>query len=126
MNTKAISGIILIALAWLGLTACTNSSQSITYSERNYDRMKDHAGITIKMIDGREFHYYKAELIKMTERDIWLKTWQKKNSEPQEVVFRRSDIVIEQHQYAASNTVTYVISMAVLIGLLALLNRWLY
>ncbi len=126
MNIQSVLKLFWIVLILPGLAACSNTSKTVTYHEQNFESMKNQTGITVKMIDGRIFHYYKAEVIKFTEQDIWLKTWAGKNSEPAEVVFRRSDIVIENRQYSQSGAVSYLISMAVLIGLIALLNRWLY
>jgi ABC-type molybdate transport system ATPase subunit len=126
MKTRKIVQFILLSIFFILLSGCSNTSRNVTYNEQNFDRLKDQVGITVKMIDGRVFDFYKVEMIKLSDQEIWLKTWAKKNSMPVEYVFRRSDIVIENKQYNQSSAVRYLLSMALIIGLVALLNGWLY
>jgi hypothetical protein len=126
MTIRNFKYFILTGALFIVLSACSNTGRNVTYNEQNFDRLKDQTGISIKMIDGRIFDFYKVEMIKLSDQEIWLKTWAKKNSPPVEYVFRRSDIVIENKQYNQSNALNYIISMALIIGLVAVLNGWLY
>lgn len=108
----------------LGLAAC--SSGIVTYSEKNYDRLRDVTGIEIRMIDGKTFLFYRVEVMQFDDKEIRMKTWVNKNSQPVEYVFRRADIVIQKSPPRYSQTAFQLITIALAIGILTLLNRWLY
>ncbi len=121
---KSFRTILFFGVLIAFLAGC--AGKAITYNERNFDRLGAQTGVTVKMIDGKTFHFYKAEVIRYTNEEIWLKTLEKKNSAPVEYAFRRSEIVIENRQNSQSGTVNYLLTMALLISIIALLNRWLY
>lgn len=106
------------------LAAC--SSGPLIYSERNYDRLNHERNIEIRIIDGKIYRFYRVEIIQFDDKEIRMKTWMKKDSQPVEYIFQSREILIRKAENPYGQTISQIASLAAVIAILALLNHWLY
>jgi hypothetical protein len=118
------TGAVLLLI--LTMVACESTSRVVVYSDHNYAELEKGTDITVKFTDGRVARFHRMKIVRVDEQHIYARCWERKDSEPKDFKFLKSEIVIEDTEFSTPNTVGYVLSFALMVGILYLLQRIIY
>jgi hypothetical protein len=104
----------------LVLTGCGQVSKTTIYNDSTYDKLAKAENIRIKHIDGREFVFYRMEVMKQDVNFIYARCWVKKKSEPVDYKFNKQDIVIESTSFSSSMAANYFMLTVITVGIIIL------
>ncbi len=107
----------------LFIVSCANTSRLIVYNESTYATLKNDKNILVKNVDGHEFRFFRMEVSRTDDMYIYAQCWRTKKSEPENVKFVKSEVVIQSVQFSGSSTANYVFSIALLLGVILLTSR---
>ncbi len=103
------------------VNSCSQVEKTTVYNDRTYADLAKAKNVWIKHIDGKEFVFYKMEVVKTDENYIYARCWKKKNSEPVDYKFNKQEVVIESSAFSGSAATNYFLITLITVGLLILI-----
>lgn len=103
------------------VSSCSQVEKTTVYNDRTYPDLAKAKNVRIKHIDGKEFVFYRIEVVKTDENYIYARCWEKKNSEPVDYKFNKQEVVIESSAFSGSAATNYFLITLITVGLLILI-----
>lgn len=117
-----MSRILLIAIICVLWVGCGEVSKTTIYNDNTYQELSKAINVRIKNIDGKEYGFYKIEVVKVDENYIYARCWERKKSEPIDYKFSKQEVIIESTTFSGTKTANYVLFTVATLGLILLLN----
>lgn len=109
-------------LSVLCIASCGETSKTVIYNDHTYHEVSKVENIRIKHIDGKEFAFYRMEVIKVDDSFIYARCWERKKSEPIDYKFNKQEVVIESTSFSGQKAINSVFYTIVTVGILVLLS----
>ena len=110
---------VLFMLLWV--SSCSQVEKTTVYNDRTYPDLANAKNVRIKHIPGKEFVFYRMEVVKTDESVIYARCWEKKNSEPVDYKFNKQEVVIVSSTFSGSAATNYFLITLITVGLLILI-----
>ena len=105
----------------LYVNSCSQVEKTTVYNDRTYAELTKAKNVRIKHIDGKEFVFYRMEVMKTDESYIYARCWEKKNSKPVDYKFNKQEVVIESSAFSGSMATNYFLITLVTVGIIILI-----
>lgn len=115
---------LLLGVGILVLAGCSN--KTVIYGDHNYKDLSKAREVIVKFTDGNTVRFHHMEIVAVDEKYIYARCWTKKDASPKELKFAKNEVLIEDTEFSMPNTLGYVLSFAITVGILYLLQRLIY
>ena len=116
MRTNLIVPAFLM-IAMIVIAGCGAGRETVVYSEDRYDELANYTGIIIRTIDDKTYYFHRVEVDEIDKRFIYLRAWEKEDSEPIHYKFLKTETVILREVFSSKEATNYVLSIALTVGL---------
>ncbi len=117
--------LVLIGIG-LVLAGCSQTARTVVYNETNFSGLASKRNIRVTFVDGNVAEFYRMEVIKVDETNIYARCWKSKKDEPIDYKFVKSEVVIENVEFSTSRSAAYVAGLVLSIGIIFLLQKIIY
>ncbi|MCK6542265.1 hypothetical protein L6Q79_06230 [bacterium] len=117
---QRIFGFLIFSFLMAG---CGNTSRLIVYTDANYAMVEKGKNIRVKHVDGKFVQFYKMVIDKTDDEYIYARCWKTKKSTPEDLRFKKSEVILESTEFSVSRTTEYVMLIGVTILLIFLSDR---
>lgn len=113
--------LLSVLLMLFCVSSCSQVEKTTVYNDRTYPDLAKAKNVRIKHIDGKEFIFYRMEVVKTDDNFIYARCWEKKDSEPVDYKFNKQEVVIESSAFSGKMATNYFLITLITVGLLILI-----
>lgn len=114
--------ILMTFFLGITLSSCATFEETVTYHPEDSADLGKARRVRIKTTDGKLLVFEKVEVVKVEGGVLYLKCWRDIKKEPEKLKFNLDETIIESDEFSPGNTIAFMVSTGILIGLIVLIQ----